>query len=332
LASRLVDVNGDAYELEGRQVNIGASIGIAIAPESGTNVSQLLRAADVALYKVKGAGRNAYRIYDEGLESESHNRYRLENDLRQAIMTGALELHYQPIVSLADESISGMEALVRWRHSSRGLLMPDQFIPLAEETGLIVPLGEWVMRQACLDAVLWPHNVKIAVNLSPTHIKKRTVVDAVTRAILETRLQPQRLEIEVTETVLLQNDNAILDEMHQLRSLGVSVVLDDFGTGYSSLSHLRMFAFDKIKIDRQFVAEITERPDCAAIVCAVAGLARSLDMVTTAEGVESEEQARLVRAAGCTEAQGYLFGKPRPLAEIEFSAMAQRRELQQLSP
>jgi diguanylate cyclase (GGDEF)-like protein/PAS domain S-box-containing protein len=332
LASRLVDVIGDAYELEGRQVNIGASIGIAIAPESGTNVSQLLRAADVALYKVKGAGRNAYRIYDEGLESESHNRCRLENDLRQAIMTGALELHYQPIVSVADESICSMEALVRWRHPSRGLVMPDQFIPLAEETGLIVPLGEWVMRQACLDAMDWPDHVKLAVNLSPIHIKKRTVVDGVTRAMLETKLHPQRLEIEVTETVLLQHDNDILDELHQLRGLGVSVVLDDFGTGYSSLSHLRMFAFDKIKIDRQFVAEITERPDCAAIVCAVTGLARSLDMVTTAEGVETEEQARLVRAAGCTEAQGYLFGKPRPLAEIEFAAMSQRPATRQLSP
>ncbi|ALK10843.1 EAL and GGDEF domain-containing protein [Blastochloris viridis] len=314
LAARLIERIGSVFDLDGRQVAIGASIGVAIAPEGGRTVGELLRAADLALYKVKGSGRNAFRVFDEGLDSEASSRCRTEAELREAIAAGALELHFQPIVAFPDESVCGMEALVRWRHPSRGLLMPDQFIALAEDTGLIVPLGEWVLRHACFEAARWPGHVRLAVNISPNHIKKRTLVRSVIQALGAARLPPERLEIEVTETVLLLHDEAILAELQQLRDLGVAVVLDDFGTGYSSLSHLRMFTFDKIKIDRLFVAEVAERPDCAAIVCAVTGLARSLGMAATAEGVETAEQARLLRAAGCTHAQGYLFGRPQPAA------------------
>ncbi|NJL07331.1 MAG: bifunctional diguanylate cyclase/phosphodiesterase, partial [Methylacidiphilales bacterium] len=320
LAVRLLDVLGESYDLEGRQAVIGASIGIVVAPQGGSNVDLLLRNADLALYKVKGGGRNAYRVYDEGLDSEAHERCRLEIELGEAIAAGTLDLYYQPIVTLADGSVCGMEALVRWPHPVRGLMMPDRFIDLAEDSGLIVPLGEWAIERACRDAARWPDHVKVAVNISPTHIKKKTLVDSIARVLAENRMTPERLEIEVTETVLLRHDEEILAELQRLRGLGVSVVLDDFGIGYSSLSHLRMFAFDKVKIDRSFVGEITERPDCAAIVCAIAGLARSLGMATTAEGVESDEQLRLLKAAGCTQAQGYLFGRPQPVAEVGFAA------------
>ena len=328
LAARLIEVLGTPYDLDGHQAMIGASIGVAIAAEGRETIEQLMHEADLALYQAKAQGRNDYRIYEDRLGSQAQERLQLENELREAISSSGLQLYYQPIVSLADEAICGMEALVRWRHPTRGLLAPNQFIPLAEETGLITPLGEFVIRQACLDASGWPEHVKVAVNISPTHLKKRSVMDTVTRALLKTRLAPERLEIEVTETVLIRENEDILAELHQLRSIGVSIALDDFGTGYSSLSHLRMFTFDKVKIDRSFVAEMTERSDSAAIVCAVAGLARSLDIITTAEGIETEEQLTMLKAAGCTQGQGYLFGRPRPAEEslsLTFSNMRLRQ-------
>ncbi|MBR1221815.1 PAS-domain containing protein [Bradyrhizobium sp. U87765 SZCCT0131] len=322
LAARLVDTLCEPYQIGDHQAIIGASIGVAVASDRHDTIEQLMHRADLALYRVKGQGRNGYRIYEDGLDRRADDRLRLGQELRAAIANGELLLHYQPIVSMRDQSVCGMEALVRWKHPVRGMMSPDQFIPLAEETGLIVPLGEFVIRQACLDASRWPEHVTVAVNISPTHIKRRTLMDTVTRALLKARLAPERLEIEVTETVLLQQDEDILTELHQLRSLGISVALDDFGTGYSSLSHLRMFSFDKIKIDRSFVAEITERPDSAAIVCAVTGLARSLDMKTTAEGIENEEQLRMLQAAGCAQGQGYLFGRPQPVTDTFFSLFA----------
>jgi len=315
LAARLVDTLCEPYQIGDHQAIIGASIGVAVATDRHASIEQLMHRADLALYRVKGQGRNGYRIYEDGLDRRADDRLRLGQDLRAAIANGELVLHYQPIVALKDQSVCGMEALVRWKHPARGMMSPDQFIPIAEETGLIVPLGEFVIRQACLDASRWPEHVKVAVNISPSHIKRRTLMDTVTRALLKARLAPERLEIEVTETVLLQQDEDILTELHQLRSLGISVALDDFGTGYSSLSHLRMFSFDKIKIDRSFVAELTERPDSAAIVCAVTGLARSLDMKTTAEGIENEQQLRMLQAAGCAQGQGYLFGRPQPVTD-----------------
>jgi diguanylate cyclase (GGDEF)-like protein len=319
LAARLIEVLAHPFELEGRQALVGASIGIALRTDKADSIEALLHQADLALYEVKASGRNASLIYDDVLGTRAHERLELETELREAIEAGELELHYQPIVALQSRQVCGMEGLVRWRHPVRGMLLPDRFIQLAEDSGLIVPLGEFVIRQACADASRWPDHVKVAVNISPTHIKRRTLLDTVAEALLQTGLKAERLEIEVTETVLMQQDEDILSELHQLRHLGVSIALDDFGTGYSSLSHLRMFSFDKVKIDRTFVAEITERPDSAAIVCAVTGLARALDMTTTVEGIETENQAQILLAAGCTHGQGYLFGRPE--ATVHLSRM-----------
>jgi predicted signal transduction protein with EAL and GGDEF domain len=298
--------------LGGKQASIGASIGIAVRSAQTAGFDDLIYQADLALYEKKSGGRNDCLLYEDSLGARAHERLELENDLRDAIAGGQMELHYQPIVRLTDLRVCGMEALVRWRHPVKGLLSPDLFIPLAEETGLIVQLGEFVVNQACQDATSWPDHVKVAVNISPTHINGCGLLRTATLALLNSQLATERLEIEVTETVLMERDEDMLAELHQLRALGISVALDDFGTGFSSLSHLRMFTFDKIKIDRSFVAEITERSDSAAIVCAVTGLARTLDIVTTAEGVETEQQMQILRAAGCTQLQGYLFGRPKP--------------------
>uniref|UniRef100_Q07HD2 Diguanylate cyclase/phosphodiesterase with PAS/PAC sensor(S) n=1 Tax=Rhodopseudomonas palustris (strain BisA53) TaxID=316055 RepID=Q07HD2_RHOP5 len=312
LASRTIEVLRQPFDLGGKQASIGASIGIAVRSPQTVRFDDLIHQADLALYEIKSGGRNDCLLYEDSLGARAHERLELENDLREAIAGGQMELHYQPIVRLTDLRVCGMEALVRWRHPVRGLLSPDLFIPLAEETGLIVQLGEFVVNQACHDAASWPDHVKVAVNISPTHIKGRGLLGTVTLALLNSQLATERLELEVTETVLMERDEDMLAELHQLRALGISVALDDFGTGFSSLSHLRMFSFDKIKIDRSFVAEITERSDSAAIVCAVTGLARTLDIVTTAEGVETEQQMQILRAAGCTQLQGYLFGRPKP--------------------
>ncbi|NVN88098.1 MAG: PAS-domain containing protein [Rhodopseudomonas sp.] len=316
LSARLVEALAQPYDLNGRRALIGTSIGVAMRADPDESMEGLVHRADLALYEVKSSGRNGYLIYDEALGGRAQERLVLENDLRKAIAAGELELHYQPIVTLGSRQLCGMEALIRWRHPTEGMLSPDRFIQLAEETGLIVPLGEFVVRQACKDASNWPAHIRVAVNISPTHIKRRSLLDTVADALLQTGLEADRFEIEVTETVLMQHDEDVLSELHQLRSLGISVALDDFGTGFSSLSHLRMFSFDKIKIDRSFVAEITERSDSAAIVCAVTGLARALDIVTTAEGIESEQQLQLLLSAGCTQGQGFLFGKPKPVCEF----------------
>jgi diguanylate cyclase (GGDEF)-like protein/PAS domain S-box-containing protein len=316
LAVRLIEALARPFDLKGRQALIGASIGIALQTDRSETIETLLHRADLALYEVKSSGRNSSLIYDEALGNRAHEKHELEADLSKAIAAGELELHYQPIVSLVSRQLCGVEGLLRWRHPSKGLLLPDRFIQIAEDSGLIVPLGEFVIRQACADAVTWPDHIKVAINISPTHIRRRTLLDAVAESLLQTGLDAERLEIEVTETVLMQQDEDILSELHQLRHLGLSVALDDFGTGFSSLSHLRMFSFDKVKIDRTFVAEITERPDSAAIVCAVTGLARALEMTTTAEGVETEHQAQILLAAGCAQGQGYLFGKPQPAASL----------------
>jgi EAL domain-containing protein (putative c-di-GMP-specific phosphodiesterase class I) len=240
----------------------------------------------------------------------------LELDLRKAFANGEFELFYQPLINLNTDTVSGFEALLRWRHPDRGMIAPAEFIPLAEEIGLIVPLGEWVLRQACSEAVRWPAGLKIAVNLSPSQFRNRGVVKAVVNALAYSQLPPNRLELEITESVLLGETDANLATLHQLREIGVSISMDDFGTGYSSLSYLRCFPFDKIKIDRSFVKELSERADCVAIIRAVAGLGLSLGIATTAEGIETTEQLERVRAEGCTEVQGYLFSPPRPASEL----------------
>jgi EAL domain-containing protein (putative c-di-GMP-specific phosphodiesterase class I) len=259
----------------------------------------------------------------------AQKRRDVEQDLRRALVNGEFELHYQPLIDLAQDRIAGFESLLRWQHPTKGMVSPADFIPVAEDIGLIVGIGEWVLREACAAAVKWPSNVKVAVNLSPVQFRSRNLVSAVVAALAHSGLSPLRLELEITESVFLAETAANLATLHQLRGLGVRISMDDFGTGYSSLSYLRSFPFDKIKIDRSFVSDLAERPDCGAIVRAISGLGRSLNITTTAEGVETAEQLEWLRAEGCNEVQGFLFSSARPAAEIEslllkFGALASK--------
>lgn len=324
LARRLLDAIAAPHELGGQQVTVGTSIGIATAPRDGADVGRLLKCADLALYRVKAEGRDDYRFFETGMDREAQDRHALERDLRAALGRHELVLHYQPVIDTATRAISGVEALLRWQHPQRGVIGPDRFIPIAEETGLIAPIGEWALRQACADAAGFPSTVTVAVNLSTAQFGRGNLVKSVTDALVDVPLAPGRLELEITESVLMRRDNIGLARLHQLRDLGVRIVLDDFGTGYSSLSYLQMFPFSRIKIDRSFVSQISRRADSAAIVCAVAGLARSLDMLTTAEGVETHGQVELLRAAGVDQLQGYLFGRPMPRAELRFDQSDKR--------
>ncbi len=324
LANRLLKSVCSPYEIDGHQIVIGISIGIALAPQHGVDANQLLKNADLALYRTKSDGRNGYRFFESEMDADARLRRSLEMDLRNALSRSDFMahndfvIHYQPVHAVSNGKISGFEALVRWNHPERGLLGPDKFVPIAEENGLIISLGEWIMHRACEDAVRWPAELKLAVNLSPAQFRSSNLIDIVVNTVAETGLSPNRLELEITETVLLQKNAGNIAALHQLKSLGASIVLDDFGTGYSSLSYLRMFPFDKVKIDKSFVSEMTDRADCAAIVCAITGLGRSLRIHTTAEGVETKEQFELLRAAGCTHVQGYLFAAPRPVGELVF--------------
>jgi diguanylate cyclase (GGDEF)-like protein/PAS domain S-box-containing protein len=316
LATTLIEVVSRPYEVHGHEFVVGASIGIALAPDDGAEADVLLRNADMALYRAKAEGRGTAHFFEPEMDRRIQARRMLELDLRKAFANGEFELFYQPLINLQANAVSGFEALLRWRHAERGMIAPAEFIPLAEEIGLIVPLGEWVLRKACSEAMHWPTELKVAVNLSPAQFRSRGVVKAVLTALAYSRLPPDRLELEITESVLLGETEANLATLHQLRELGVRISMDDFGTGYSSLSYLRCFPFDKIKIDRSFVSELAERPDCVAIIRAVAGLGMSLGIATTAEGIETREQLDRVRAEGCTEVQGYLFSPPRPASEL----------------
>ena len=295
------------FQVAGHQIVIGTSIGIAFAPEDGIDPDQLLRCADMALYRAKLDGRGVFRLFHADMDAQMQARRLLELDLRQALRAGQFEVFYQPLVDLRAGAVTGVEALLRWRHPEHGLISPAQFIPLAEEIGLIVSIGEWVLREACATVATWPGAMRVAVNLSPVQFKCRNLVIAVAQALGESGLPPDRLELEITETVMLQDTDSTLTTLHQLRELGVRIAMDDFGTGYSSLSYLRLFPFDRIKIDQSFVRELTSKRDCGAIVRAVAGLSRELGMATTAEGVETREQLDLLTRAGCSEFQGYLF-------------------------
>ena len=318
-ARRLLDAVAAPYDIEGHKLDIATSIGIALAPEHGTDVDQLIKSADLALYKAKSEGRNTFRLYEAAMGAEADTRRALEIDLRDALGRDELELNYHPIVDIRTREIASVEALVRWRHPVRGMIAPGEFIPIAEETGLINPLGEWVLRQACTDAASWPPHVKIAANLSPAQFRRGNLVAVVAEMLAKSGLPAERLKLEITESVLLHGDAENMATLHQLRALGISIVLDDFGTGYSSLSYLRLFPFDKIKIDRSFVSELSKNSDCASIVSAVAGLGRSLNVGTVAEGVETEDQLLLARAAGCTHAQGFLFGRPCPASRLDLT-------------
>jgi diguanylate cyclase (GGDEF)-like protein len=316
LAAKVIEVLLEPFEVHGHQVVIGTSIGIAIAPTDGNEPDQLLRNADMALYRAKANGRGSYHFFQPEMDAQMQERRRMELDLRKALLAGEFELYYQPLVHLANGEVCGFEALVRWNHPERGLVGPDEFIPVAEEIGLIVPLGEWVLKRACKDATAWPDKITVAVNLSAAQFRNPTLALSVVSALGQSGLSASRLELEITETVLLQDDRAVLDTLHQMRDLGVRICMDDFGTGYSSLSYLRSFPFDKIKIDRSFVSELGKENDCVAIIRAVTRLGASLGMITTAEGVETEQQLEILRTEGCVQAQGFLFSKPKPLSEI----------------
>jgi predicted signal transduction protein with EAL and GGDEF domain len=317
LSKRIREAIIEPYELDGHQIVIDISIGISIAPDDAGTPDQLLRNADMALYGAKSDGRGTFRFFEPEMDARMKERRELEMDLRKALANNEFELHYQPLINLKTNEISAFEALLRWHHPKRGVTSPSEFIPVAEETGLIIPLGEWVLHRACAETANWPSNIKVAVNLSPAQLKCRNLVESVSKALATSGMAATRLQIEITETVLMQNTFATLATLHKLRALGAQIAMDDFGTGYSSLSYLRSFPFDKIKIDRSFIEDLSNGREPLAIVRAVAGLANSLSMTSTAEGVETQQQLEKLQAVGCTEMQGHLFSRARPAAEIE---------------
>ena len=316
LAQRLNDALSAPYQIGQRSVEVGVSIGIAIANDRTMDGDTLLKNADMALYQAKAMGRGTYCIFEADMEARLHQRLASEADLRVALEREQFEIHYQPIHDLHTDLLCGYEALLRWNHPTRGMILPAQFIPLAEELGIIKSIGAWLFHQACDDAVRHLGGAKIAVNLSPIQLEDDGIVGIVASALAESGLDPARLEVEITESALLKNSAVTIAILVRLHGLGLSIALDDFGTGYSSLSYLRSFPFDKIKIDRLFVSEMATRDDCAAIVSSIVSLAARLGMATTAEGVETNEQLNLVRNVGCSSAQGYLFGQPRPIPRI----------------
>jgi diguanylate cyclase (GGDEF)-like protein len=316
LARRLVECMAGPFDLDGRHVYLGVSIGVSVCPGDGDEVDALLKNADMAMYRSKSEGRNTYRFFELAMDARLQERRLLELDLRRAVANGEFEIYYQPQVDAQTESITGCEALLRWNHPTRGMVSPAEFIPVAEETGVIVPLGAWVLQQACRDAANWPKHVGVAVNLSSAQFKGLTLVQTVVSALDASGLSPLRLELEITETALLADNDSTIATLNHLRGLGVRIAMDDFGTGYSSLSYLRSFPFDKIKIDRSFIKDLGEKSDCSAIVKAVASLGAALGMTTTAEGVETAEQLRQIRDQGCTEVQGYFFGRPCPVDRL----------------
>ncbi|MFZ0723222.1 MAG: EAL domain-containing protein [Xanthobacteraceae bacterium] len=317
LASRLIEVVGAPYELAGDQVTVELSIGIALAPGDGLDPDQLLKNADMALYRAKSNGHGLYRFFEPEMDARMQARRKLEIDLRKAIANNEFELFYQPLVDMQTEQITGFEGLIRWHHPERGMIAPLDFISVAEETGLIVPIGDWVLRQACAEAATWPSDVKIAVNLSPIQFKSRGLLLSVVSALAASGLSAKRLELEITESALLYDGDTTLAILDELRALGVRISVDDFGTGYSSLSYLRKFPFDKIKIDQSFIFDMSEHNDSLAIVRAVIAMGSGLGIATTAEGVETAAQFKQLKLEGCTEVQGYLFSPPRPAAEVK---------------
>jgi diguanylate cyclase (GGDEF)-like protein len=318
LSVRIIDLVAQPFDLDGRKVSVGASIGIALAPQDGVEPDELLKKADLALYLTKSEGRNDFNFFHADMTTEADARHQMENEMREALVRNEFELHYQPVIDVSTREPRGAEALVRWRHPRNGLIVPDRFIPLAEDTGLIVQLGAWILGKACADAASWPAQFKVAVNLSPVQFRKGDLFEVILCALVESGLPPERLELEITESVLLENEANYRVLLQQLKNIGVSIVLDDFGTGYSSLGYLTRFPVDKIKIDKSFTQGLSQRADCAAIVSSVVTLAYGLDIATTAEGVETDEQFELLRAAGVTQVQGFLFGRPCAMSELGF--------------
>ena len=327
LATRLVDLIGRAYAIDGHMLHIGASVGVAVAPSDGYEPDVLLKNADLALYRAKGEGRGCYRFFEPGMDERMQARRSMEVDLRRALALKQLELVYQPQFDLASNLIIGFEAIIRWHHPTRGLVPPGEFIPLAEEIGVISAIGEWVLRTACKQAAAWPTPVSIAVNLSPVQFRRGKLAETVISALAQSQLPSQRLELEITEGALLDDTDDVLNVLNRLRELGVAVSMDDFGTGYSSLGYLQKFPFNKIKIDQCFVRDIDVHADRQAIFRAVTTLASTLHMKTLAEGVETEAELTCIRAAGCDEVQGFLTGRPVPagaaIAMLELARSAE---------
>jgi diguanylate cyclase (GGDEF)-like protein/PAS domain S-box-containing protein len=331
LAKRIIALNSAPYDINGTMVSIGTSIGIAMASADDVDPDALMKRADLALYRTKSEGRNGYCFFDERMTADADARRQLEADLRDAVSHDDIDVYYQPILHVKTRRLFGFEALARWRHPVKGFVPPIEFIPLAEETGLIVPLGEAVLRKACAAAMLWPPEVKVAVNISAVQFAKSDLLGVVTRTLEDTGLPAARLELEITETALLENEAGVIATLHQLRRLGIAISLDDFGTGYSSLRYLTTFPIDKIKIDKSFTQNILHRSDCAAVVASVLALGSGLDVATVAEGVETKQQFDILRASGVNYVQGYLFGAPCPAAEIDFKRFDGTRRLENVA-
>jgi diguanylate cyclase (GGDEF)-like protein len=317
LAEQVLKTLRTPVDCKGQEIATDASIGIAIAPDHGDNLDDLLKRADLAMYAAKSEGRGTFRIFVPEYDAKAGLRRQLELDLRQALIRGEFEVHYQPLVDLSANVVTGCEALLRWHHPERGMVSPAEFIPVAEDTGLIGEIGEWVLKQACHEAASWPGDIHIAVNVSPVQFRSKTLALKVAAALAESGLAPGRLELEITETVLIRDDAEALTILQQLRELGVRIALDDFGTGYSSLSYLHRFPFDKIKIDRSFISDIGEPEDSSPIVQAVVHMAAARHMATTAEGVETEAQREVLRQLGCSQMQGWLFSPAVPAAKLK---------------
>ena len=321
IAGRLIAALAEPVVIAGNELTAGASVGIAMAPGDGSDADTLLKHADLALYQAKGEGGGTYRFFEAEMNARAQSRHRLEADLRRAIAAGEFELYYQPLFDLETDRIGSFEALIRWNHPTRGLVAPDEFIPLAEETGLIVPIGAWVIQEACRQATKWPEGVRVAVNVSSVQFRRPGLANVLMQALAASGLDPRRLEVEITESIFLESSEALIAILHSLRNLGIRIALDDFGTGYSSLSYLQSFPFDKIKIDRSFIQQMLSRSGSTAIVHAITDLARALGMETTAEGVENKEQLAELRLHGCSSVQGYLFSRPVDAAGV-FAALA----------
>jgi diguanylate cyclase (GGDEF)-like protein len=311
-ARSIVGMSEKPFEVDGYRITSSATIGISIAPHDGADPTTLLKNADLALYRAKNDGKGCFRFFETAMDAEAQARRAMENDLRDALANGELELHFQPLFGLSQNRITAFEALMRWNHPERGQVSPAQFIPLAEETGLIMPIGEWGLREACRIAAGWPEHIRIAVNVSPVQFRNGALNNIVLQALAASGLDPGRLELEITESLFIENVESTLASLHSLRALGVRVALDDFGTGYSSLSYLRSFPFDKIKIDRSFIVDLLAHKGATAIIKSITSLAEALGMETTAEGVEHIDQLDILREQGCSQIQGFYFSKPIP--------------------
>ena len=332
LAEKIIEVVGHSHCIDGNDVMVGASVGIAVACPGQMNTESFLKSADLAMYSAKSEGRGTYRIFDPQMDEAVQIRRSLERDMRTALAQGEFELFYQPLVNLQTKKVTAFEALMRWHHSDRGAVPPSEFIPVAEEMGLIVQLGEWALRCACLEAVKWPDEIRVSVNLSPLQFAKGNLVSTVMSALAFSGLPASRLELEITESVLLEKSERNFAILNRLRALGVRISMDDFGTGYSSIGYLRSFRFDKIKIDQSFVRDLLVDEGSLAIVRAIAGLGISFGMTTTAEGVETEEQMRCLNLEGCSEVQGYLYSRPVPGDQVAklLASLDARRELRRV--